>query len=218
MTDKAVSYVYLLCRHDGRPCYVGKGSGDRWLYHEELTLYKKSGHYNKHLGSIIRQAHDAGMELPKIKLVENVTDEQAFEIEKLYIAAIGRELNGGPLVNLIDGGDGPAGYKPSAKLLAYLSSIRKGRKLSEEWRKNIGSGLKGVPKTEEHKKALSAALTGTKKKSGWWSTEEGRAKQRANNRGNTGRKHSVESINLISQAAIRQYNSRQLPKSEETSS
>jgi hypothetical protein len=81
------------------PCYVGKGKGDRWTRHESRKI-----HDNSHLRSIVNQAREAGKELPKIKFAEGLTEQEAFDLEKLLIAVIGREHLGGPLVNLTDGG------------------------------------------------------------------------------------------------------------------
>lgn len=193
-------YVYILFRLNGLPCYVGKGAGDRWERHEGRAKHK-----NKHLGSIIDQARAAGKELPKIKAAEGLTEESAFDLERLLIGCIGRGEDG-PLVNLTDGGDGPAGFKPSAEQLAHHSAIRQGRKHSDEWRANISAGLKGKPKSAAHSAAVGAAHKGKKRTIGWWSTAEGRAKQRANNPGNSGKKHSEETKAVIQAARFRQTN------------
>src|SRR5260221_12283744 len=103
-------YVYVIFRLNGIPCYVGKGRGDRWLVHEKRKIKD-----NKHFDNIIKQAKKAGKELPKIKLRENLFESEAFDLEKIFIKAIGREIHGGPLVNLTDGGDGPAGQVISEK-------------------------------------------------------------------------------------------------------
>ncbi len=200
MKQTATFYVYLLFRLNGIPCYVGKGKGNRWIRHEG-----RAKHCNKHLGAIIDQARVAGKELPKVKAAENLTEEAAFELERLLIGCIGRGEDG-PLVNLTDGGDGAAGYKPSAKLLAHHSAIRKGRKHSPEWCAAISAGTKGKIKTPEHIEAAAAAQRGKPKKSGWWSTPEGRAKHAAGNPGHTGHRHSEETKAIIRSARLQQKN------------
>ena len=74
-------YVYLISRHDGTPCYVGKGKGNRWRLHA-----KKS--HNKHLA---QSYESAGGELPIRKIVDFVSELEAFELEKFLIAEIGRD-------------------------------------------------------------------------------------------------------------------------------
>lgn len=98
-------YVYALFRPNGIVCYIGKGSGKRWQRHEELGT-------NPHLAAIIKKA---GGSIPRIKVRENLLEDAAFEIERALIKAVGREANGGPLVNLTDGGDGVSGLKHSAE-------------------------------------------------------------------------------------------------------
>jgi hypothetical protein len=93
------SYIYIIFRQDGRPCYVGKGRGARWRRHDR---HKQ----NPHLGAIFDQA---GGKLPVVKIKDGITDDEARALEVLLIAAIGREKHGGPLVNLTDGGDGTVG-------------------------------------------------------------------------------------------------------------
>lgn len=191
-------YVYAILRPDGTPCYIGKGKGNRWRHDG------KDGR-NLHLLRIIAGAKASGQPLERIKLIENVSETDSLSMEAFFIAAMGRQAHGGPLVNLTDGGEiGPTGYRHPPELRARHSANRKGRIVSPEWGAAISAGLKGKPKTPQHIAAASAAQRGTTKKSGWWSSEEGRAKQRANNPGHSGQKHSADSRKLIRFARMRQ--------------
>ena len=119
-------YVYILFRPwNGIPCYVGKGKGRRWLSHEALG----GSHYNKHLGRIVVKA---GGKLPKIKVREALTEAEAIKTEIALIAAIGRKLNGGPLVNLTDGGDGVVGLPVSKELAERRAAPKRGKKRPPE--------------------------------------------------------------------------------------
>jgi hypothetical protein len=109
-------YVYVLFRPDGRPCYVGKGKGKRWLRNERPN--------NPHLRNIVRKAKQEGKELPRIKMRDGLTEAEAFELERIFIKAMGREPNG-PLVNLTDGGEGAANPSPEtrAKMRARQTAL-----------------------------------------------------------------------------------------------
>jgi len=51
-------------------------------------------------------------EIPKIKVRENLSEDEAFTVEVALIAAIGRQdLGRGPLLNLTDGGEGATGTR-----------------------------------------------------------------------------------------------------------
>ena len=90
-------YVYVKFRPwDGSPCYVGKGQGNRAWQHEKRRQ-------NLHLSNIIRKAEG---EIPTIILKDDLLEQEAYDLEAVFIKAIGREDNGGRLVNLTDGGDG----------------------------------------------------------------------------------------------------------------
>jgi hypothetical protein len=152
------SYVYVLFRLNGIPCYVGKGKGDRWRRHESRAI-----HDNSHLRSIVAQARKVGKELPKIKLRENLSEADALALERTIIAAIGREVKDGPLVNLTDGGDGESGYVFSPEARARMSATRRGRKLTAEHRAKIGAAGKGRkygPRTDEYRAKISASKKG----------------------------------------------------------
>jgi hypothetical protein len=165
-------YVYAYYRLDGTPCYIGKGTGDRWVNRG------KTGR-NPHFLRIVAQAHNAGNKLPKEKIAEGLTEQEALDLEAFFIAAIGREVDGGPLVNLSVGGDsGPVGYKWTEEQ-RRAHGAKRPKTLSAEWRAAISAGIKGKPKSIQHVAAQADSQRGTKKKSGWWATKEGREKHNA---------------------------------------
>ena len=192
MTDTTTFYVYVLFRPDGRPCYVGKGRGGRVMDH-----YRRRA-FNPHLAAIMALARTQGQELPWRIAAADMTESEALAVEKMLVAALGRNSEGGLLVNLTPGGD--KGFK--------------GGTHRPESRAKTSAALKGRTKTPEHVAAAAAAQRGGTKKSGWWSTEEGRAKQRQNNSGvfKTGHRHTPETIEKCRAAAIRQANSRRAHK------
>ena len=86
-------YVYLYLREDGTPYYVGKGRNKRAF---------------QNWGRRMKPPSD------KSRIVfhsENLTEDQAFALEKELIAQYGRKDKGtGILRNLTDGGEGASGY------------------------------------------------------------------------------------------------------------
>lgn len=202
MVTTANFYVYLMFRLDGRPCYVGKGKGARWRHHGKYGR-------NRHLLNIIKQARAQGQELHRVKVRENMSEAEAFMLEKELIAFYGREdIDTGILVNLTDGGDGPAGYKMPPELRAHHSAIKRGLKQTPESNAKRSAALKGRRMPAEQRAKLSASQRGKKKLFGWWSTEDGRAKQRANNPTvfKSGHEHSDETINKLRAARLSQQN------------
>src|ERR1700761_7893189 len=99
-------YLYVYFRLNGSPCYIGKGCGQRWLSHEQ-----KNRCSNHRLRALIERA---GGELPKLKIREGLTNDEASAMEIAFIAAIGRGRKG-PLVNMTDGGEGTVGNVLSAE-------------------------------------------------------------------------------------------------------
>lgn len=160
-------YVYVIFRPDGRPCYVGKGKGDRWLHHER----RAKAHYNKHLSHIIAAAVAP---LPKIKVREDLTEAEASAIEIAFIAAIGRaDLGLGPLVNLTDGGDGKTGWVPSIITRKKIASSNTGKKQSALTKARMSAAGTGKTKSLDHRQAIGAAHMGMKR------SDEAKAKMRA---------------------------------------
>ena len=150
-------YVYVFFRPwDGSPCYVGKGRRHRWLEHERMG----DAHYNKHFAAILRRASG---NIPKVKVRDGLTGAQASEIEIALIAAIGRQQNGGPLVNLTDGGDGSNGWKHSTKAREKIAAAMTGREISDATRQKLRenqTGKTGQKHTEAFKAKISCIHKG----------------------------------------------------------
>lgn len=195
-------YVYALFRPwDGSPFYVGKGSGDRAGRH----LRQGDRHKNRRLAAILRRATSDGLEIPIVIVRNALAEAEAFETEKALIAAIGR-LQSGPLVNLTDGGEGPAGMIITESVKAKLRAAHAGKPLSAEHRKKIGlSGIGRVVSAETREKIrrwrlgkplLPAQIEATAaKKRGKPLKPEHRAKLSKallGNKRSVGRKHSEE--------------------------
>jgi hypothetical protein len=161
-------YVYILFRPDtAEPFYVGKGKGDRWLDHEK----KSCQGVNPHKDRIVAKAQRDGLEIPKVKIAQDLTLVEAAEIERAFIAAIGREPDG-PLVNLTAGGEG--GLDPSPEVLAKLrrphsvehnaavSIALTGRTLSPGHVLRMAQAMVGFKHREETKQQISRTTTGRK--------------------------------------------------------
>lgn len=165
-------YVYVIFRPNGQPCYIGKGKGRRWRAHFRKCL-------NPHLAAIIKQA---GGDLPVVVIRDNLTEPEAFEIERAFIAAIGRKANDGPLVNMTDGGDGPHGHVQSpearqkkreamlrpevleaARQRAAGNTYRRGSTASKETREKLRVSHTGHKQSDETKEKRALKLRGRKR-------------------------------------------------------
>ena len=155
------AYVYTLTDpRNGMPFYVGKGVGRRCHFHawEAKNSDKPTYKLNK-----IRKIQSLGLDIVVNKVEENVSHEQAKELECFLIA----EMRGFgiDLTNLTDGGDGRAGYVISEETRNKL-----GRPKSEADKQRISEALKGnkhfyygVSCSDERKAAIIAGTTGVKK-------------------------------------------------------
>ena len=129
-------YTYAYLRKDGTPYYIGKGKGRRAFHH--------------HGGFISPPSQDRILFLKK-----NLSEEEAFKHEVYMISLYGRkEFEGGILYNLDPGGPG--------------SRSMTGKSHSEESREKISKSnkgkIKGIPKSQEHRKKISDSLKGRKGK------------------------------------------------------
>lgn len=98
--------------------YVGKGDELRPLSH----LRKSS---NRQLHNLLKKRMKEGFDVKPL-LIEASSEEQAFVMERFWIAVIGREDQGnGTLFNKTEGGEGVSGKVFTSKELAARSLMRK---------------------------------------------------------------------------------------------
>jgi hypothetical protein len=128
-------YVYAIFRLDGSPCYIGKGTGNRWRQH---------GHKGRDSNwRLVELIHEAGGELPTVIIRSGLSDDEAKRTEMAFIAAIGRGHKG-PLVNFTDGGEGLDGTSMPAEIRAKISAAHKGKPKSVEHRANLSASRKAM--------------------------------------------------------------------------
>lgn len=172
-------YVYLWLRYkDSKhgpklsPYYVGKGCGNRAFNPRQRRVKPPKDR------SYIVFAQ------------EGLTEQEAFDLERYYIALYGRkDLGTGILGNFTDGGEGVSGLKHSQESRNKISQAHKGKKVSQETRDK-----------------LSRASTGHQHFLGKSHTQEARAKISLANMGNQnfwGKTHTKEARSRIAQARLR---------------
>lgn len=178
-------YIYSYLREDLSPYYIGKGKDQR--------AYSKGRNE-------VRPPRDKS----RVKIIKgNLTEQEAFELEKLYILMFGRIDNEtGILRNKTDGGEGPSGRIDSEETRKKKSISLTGRKIRKETGEKISRVLraKNMKHSEEHKRYLSEKLKGRKcteehkrkvseAKKGFRHTEEAKRKMSENSKG---KKHTQE--------------------------
>jgi len=184
-------YIYSYLREDYSPYYIGKGSGKRA--------------YNKGPKEVKPPRDKSRVRILKADL----TEDEAFLLEKLYILMFGRIDSGtGILRNRSDGGDGASGAIRSDETREKLrqanlgkqrpqwvydkiAASNTGKKASEETKAKMSAVRRGRTCTEEHKRKVSEA------KKGFKHTEEARQKMSAARKG---KKLSSEHVEKISKA------------------
>jgi hypothetical protein len=112
-------YVYAWTRPDtGDVFYVGKGRGNR-----DVT-YK---HHNSHFMNIVKKLKRDGVDPIVHRIAENITEQEAFDLERVEISLHGRRVFGGTLVNNTDGGEGSSGVIVGIETRVKLSAARRKR-------------------------------------------------------------------------------------------
>jgi hypothetical protein len=134
-------YTYLYLREDNTPYYVGKGKNKR--------AYVKSKH-----GAI----HPPKDKSKIVILHINLTEEQAFEVERTLISIYGRkDLGTGILHNRTDGGEGTSGHVKTQEWIDNHKLFMK------EYMKDAPSPMAGKTQTKEHVDKRMKAHVGAKR-------------------------------------------------------
>jgi hypothetical protein len=118
-------YVYGYRDAHGILRYIGKGSGSRCTEHISLAKALNDGrrlgrasHFTRWLANCLREGKAFSCE----KLLEGLTDEQAFAAEIELIATHKRLREGGTLYNTLEGGEGFT--REDAKLISSSEAVR----------------------------------------------------------------------------------------------
>lgn len=109
LTSCAPHYVYVLCRADGTPFYVGKGVNHRCFHHEAEAANTERLTHKLNLLRAMRRRGEAVR-----YCIESAfdTENEAHARERQLIALFGRhDQRRGPLTNQTDGGEGA--FNPS---------------------------------------------------------------------------------------------------------
>ena len=122
-----IFYTYAYLREDGTPYYVGKGKDNRALKEHFVPIPPKDR---------------------ILFLKQNLSEQEAFKHEIYMISVLGRkDIGTGILRNLTDGGEGVSGRVAGEETKRKMSKSQKGRKLSEEHRRNLSGEGNGKSKT-----------------------------------------------------------------------
>lgn len=109
---------------NGIPFYIGKGCEER------ASDFSRRSYFHKNLVSKIRSLN---LEPEVVILHQNLTEQEAFELEVREIKFYGRrDLGEGPLINMTDGGEGSSGNYHSEETKKRIGDFHRGKIVSEE--------------------------------------------------------------------------------------
>ena len=159
-------YVYhLINPNTNRLFYVGKGCGNRCKQH--LTD-KKEYSFNKRLNGYIRNLIEDNTPPIITKIAENLTEENAYDLEESEIKKYGRvgyEENG-ILLNILESGRPPRYIGENHPWYGKTHSEETKRKISETKKEQFASGIrvprKGFKNSEEAKEKNRQSHLGKK--------------------------------------------------------
>jgi len=142
-------YVYQYIRKDGSPYYIGKGKDNRAYINNRSTPKPP--------------------EIDRIQLIkENLTEEEAFDLECNLIALYGRkDLGTGILRNLTNGGEGVSGRISRPESIQKRIEKNSGKKRTIEQKERMRQAqLNRKSKTREEKIAIAKRISENRKGKG----------------------------------------------------
>lgn len=180
-TRKRGSYSYVNLDFEYEPFYVGKGTKERHLSHLRIAKGLRKGKDNRVIDRI-KSILDDGYEPQIIKIYDNLTRDTYNVLEIETIKTISKNSFGGPLLNIMDGGNGGITWEGQHH--------NKGKKLEE---------IVGQDRSRDLKSKLSSLA----------SERIGEMNPNFGNKGelnpNTGRKHTENELIKMRIAANNQF-------------
>jgi len=145
-------YIYEHLRNDTKiPFYIGKGNGKR-----AFKTINRNALWHK----VVAESNGFFVNI----LINDIDEELALLAEREAIDVYKKRNIS--LVNLTSGGQGVSGLKHSEQTKLKFSKIHKGKTISDDVRKRISKGMKGVnvgrPISEAQKRQISKTLSGRK--------------------------------------------------------
>jgi hypothetical protein len=158
MDASRIYYVYLHCKPDGDPFYVGKGCDTPKCRRSHLFR-----HRNAHYQNIVNKY---GMDNIEVLVFPRASEQEALSCEISWIKLL--RSSGYILANICDGGEGASGRKVSEETKEKIRAAQIGKSRpsqSAEVNARRSAALKGrskPPRTAEHSAKLGAAHRGKK--------------------------------------------------------
>lgn len=155
-------YIYVYCDQFNIPFYIGKGIKNRYL----INCHTNNGFLKNKINKL-------GQENVKILLLhQNLSEEQAFLYEKVWIKLIGRrDLRLGSLCNLTNGGEGVFGIIHSKETRLKISQSLIGKKRPEAVRLKLSQhkiSKEHKQKLREANKGISQEIRDKMQFTAWW--------------------------------------------------
>jgi hypothetical protein len=163
-TRKPGPFYFKRWKFDFLPFYIGKGKGTRVHSHSKC-LVKDVLDANKHKLNVIKKiAKETGQVHAYVIKRKNLTELQAFSLERKLISVIGRaDLKEGALTNKTSGGDGVTGRVITEELRQAFSDLWNSRTAAEKKEIKKKQSAAHRNKTAAEKEALSKKLSKAQK-------------------------------------------------------
>lgn len=206
MTVIKTFYVYsLIDPINNEIFYVGKGTGSRCKCHLQKSSSKRRSLRTKRIFKIQSKQLQ-----PIINIIhKNLTEQKAFQYEKLYIKIYGRkDIGTGTLCNHTDGGEGAVGMICSFETKQKIAKSNTGKKHNAETLEKLRVSHLGHIHTEEQKKRIGEAVKNRplNREAIQKTADKNRGKKRTEEQklrmglAHKGKKHSEEHNKRISEA------------------
>ena len=140
-----IFYVYLHCKPDGTPFYVGKGCGKR--------SRQFSSKRNQFYKNIVKKY---GKENVVVELFNCASEEDSFELEKILIKFLRESCV--EITNLTDGGEGASGWMPTEETRLKMSKASSDKWADKDFKEKASAAIKnGLNKDGVQEKLFEVA-------------------------------------------------------------